>query len=235
MDSKLDAYEFIADLPAGIVLGLALYLLCPSLFSAMSMSGEFGEAGLLLILAFVLGKLVRVVSHQFEWRLWAFAGGWPTNWVRTAAAGGDKKAVARGRALISDDQFNRLNIQLVRHTGKGVRAVDVRAWHLVVREIDVRVRAAGSAVRIDAFNRTYGLFAGLGTAFLLAFVLMGALAFAPPSWSSAPETYALGAVLSALAVAILLCIQGAKVAGIAYARELYLEFIALPADVDADD
>ncbi len=201
-----DAYEVIGVITPGTVVGLLLALEWPELRALLGDDGlSLGDFGLFMVMAFVLGHLVQTLGNLIEEAI-ARTIGMPTSWVRNPKQG-----------LITPSQRAALITKIEALEGQPVDATKTSRthWRSMVMRGYAKVRAAGKSARIDAFNRTYGLFRGLSAAFLAAFAWF---AFAHPG-----EQQTL-VVLGLLAAASFWRMQRAS---INYACSLIHEFIDL--------
>src|ERR1043165_577300 len=86
MVGKLDDYNFLAMIPAGLVLGLGLYLIDAGLREWVlcrvrmptGLAGDFGGLGLLVFAAFVLGELMHAAARLCERLWWSALLDWPS-------------------------------------------------------------------------------------------------------------------------------------------------------------
>jgi hypothetical protein len=212
MLAKLDPYELIAVIPTGVIFCIGLFLIFFGL--PMNLLGEadnlnklnasLGDLGLIVIVAFVAGQLLRQIARRLERWLWPLFGGWPA-----------ERYLDRKRQHLDHGQYERL-----------YGAIDSRILHRpptrkdlngsLVHDMFVQCHAANRAERLDAMNRNYGFFNGLAVSFLLlaivaAFQGLGELEFA--------------LVLFAVG---LLAVYATVEAGNDFAMELMTQFINLP-------
>lgn len=162
-----------------------------------------------MILAYVLGHLVQAVGNAVEWVWWKTLGGMPSDWVRTCPS-----------RLLAESQLPALEDSIARRLGiGGVSVADITAknWYAITRQIYADVAAAGRAGRVDVFNGNYGLNRGIAAALLV--VLVAVLMRDLHSWK-----FAL-AVLGGF----LLTLYRMHRFGQHYARELFVQFLQLPA------
>lgn len=207
---SFDFYEFAGLLAPGAIALLAVHMAAPDLLSAPVGELSVGGLGVFTILAYVSGHLIQSVANLVEKVWWLFAGGLPSDWIRTA----------RGRRLLSQAQIDALprqiQKQLVLATAPDIDGMTKNAWYGYTRQIYAAVAAASRAGRIDTFNGNYGLNRGLGTAFLVIGTCIVV---------DQPEQWATGAVLLVLATAALTRMHRF---GKHYARELFVQFLQLP-------
>jgi hypothetical protein len=212
MLAKLDPYELIAVIPTGVIFCLGLFLIFFGL--PMNLLGQadnleklnasLGDLGLVVIVAFVFGQLLRQIARRLERWLWPAFGGWPA-----------ERFLVRTSKHLDDGQYDRLH-----------SAIDSRILHRapkpedlsgsLVHDMFVQCHAANRAERLDAMNRNYGFFNGLAVSFLLlsiiaAFQGVGELGFA-----------------LALFAAGLVAVYATVEAGNDFAMELMTQFINLP-------
>ena len=201
-----DAYEVIGVITPGTVVALLLALEWPELRALLGDDSlSVGDFGLFLVMAFVLGHLVQVLGNLIEEAIAATIG-MPTTWVRKA-----------DQSLVSDGQRAALIAKLEAMEGHTVDPAKTKRkpWRNMMMRGYSRVRAVQRSSRIDAFNRTYGLFRGLSAAFIAA-AAWYAYAY--------PELRNHVIVLGVLAAGSLWRMQRAS---INYAKSLIHEFIDL--------
>jgi len=219
MLAKLDPYELIAVIPTGVIFGIGLFFIFFGLPMSLSsqadtldkLNASLGDLGLIVIVAFVVGQLLRQIARRLERWLWPLFGGWPA-----------ERFLDRDSKHLDDGQYDRL-----------FGAIDSRILHRpptskdlngsLVHDMFVQCHAANRAERLDAMNRNYGFFNGLAVSFLLlaiiaAFQGLGELEFA--------------LVLFAVG---LLAVYATVAAGNDFAMELMTQFINLPPPNAADD
>ena len=212
MLAKLDPYELIAVIPTGVIFCLGLFLIFVGLPMDLlgqadnleKLNASLGDLGLVVIVAFVFGQLLRQVARRLERWLWPAFGGWPA-----------ERFLVRSSKHLDDGQYDRLE-----------SAINSRILHRpptpkdlngsLVHDMFVQCHAANRAERLDAMNRNYGFFNGLAVSFLLlsiiaAFQGVGELGFA-----------------LALFAAGLVAVYATVEAGNDFAMELMTQFINLP-------
>lgn len=201
-----DAYEVIGVITPGTVVALLLALEWPELKELLGKDGlSLGDLGLFVMMAFVLGHLVQTLGNIIE-EVLALIVEMPSSWVRKPT-----------QKLLTDGQRDALLSKIAAMEGAPIDPlkIDKTRWRNIVMRAYSRVRAAGKSARIDAFNRTYGLFRGLSAAFI------GALAWYAYAHPAAHQTLL---VVAVLALAALWRMQRAS---INYARSLFHEFMDL--------
>lgn len=202
-----DAYAVIGVIIPGSVIALMLALHWPEFAQFLGADGlSVGGFGLFIFAAFVLGHLVQAGGNILEYLIWAPTG-MPTQWVRKGP----------GKFLTADQQTKlQERVVQIEPAVTSLTALTRTDWGRVVSRIYSSVHAASRSQRIDVFNRNYGLFRGLATAFLVSGVW---LAFFTDA--SAVES-ALPFILSLLAAfRMWRCARQ-------YARALFVSFIDLP-------
>jgi len=202
-----DFYEFAGVLCPGVVALFSASVIFPR-FSPFvrDQSISVGTLGLFVVLSYVAGHLVQALGNLLEPLIWRLFGGTPTDWVRT-----------RRRTLLTDQQNAAVEERIKIQTGKPLSSTTQNEWHSAVRSIYAAVANSGHAARIDVFNGNYGLFRGLATAFLLSAVSI--LVSPLFRWSAFVFLFACA----------LLAIYCLRRFGIHYARELFVQFLQLPA------
>jgi hypothetical protein len=207
---QFDFYEFTGILVPGATALAGSLLLFPDFLKPESIKDfNVGGLGLFLVLAYVLGHLVQAIGNGFEsgwWKLW---GGMPTDWVRTKPA----RLLAPSQvAALEKTAKERLGLEdlQIAHSTPG-------QWYAITRQVYAEVAGAGRASRIDVFNGNYGLNRGIAAGLLV--VLAVALLKSPVNWAF------VGGAGVAAALAIYRMHRFAR----HYARELFVQFLQLPA------
>lgn len=207
---KFDSYEFTGILAPGAVVVYGLGRIYPEVgILVRDEKISFGELGLLLILAYVAGHLVQSFGNLIELIWWKCAGGVPTDWIRkpkqSLIASMQREVLpTRIRDLLRIECPNDLN------------SVSSGDWKPVTRQIYAAVRKTGRADRVDIFNGNYGMFRGIAASLLV--VLVAALNDAKTDrWT----------LYGALVVMALLALIRMHRFGVHYARELYVQFVAI--------
>jgi hypothetical protein len=219
---KFDVYEFVAVISPGAALLVGLSFIYPdadSLLKAHDVS--LGEFGLILILAYIGGHVMQAIGNTVERVYWWLAGGMPTDWPRTGK-----------HELLALDQEKQLQhdipLKLRLTTYKVSSSLTRGEWAAIVQQMASVVSAAGRSRRLDAFNRTYGLFRAVTTVLLVLFALnLAAHGVAPAlaHW----EIQA--ALLSAIAASVYRMQRFAR----SYARELFVQFLHVTPQRDNQD
>ena len=207
---QFDYYEFTGILVPGVTALAGSLLLFPDLLKPVSMKDvSLGGLGLFVILAYVLGHLVQAVGNGLEagwWKLW---GGMPTDWVRTKPNCLLAPSQLAALEKASKERLRLKDLQIANNTPG--------QWYAVTRQVYAEVAGAGRAARIDIFNGNYGLNRGIAAG------LFAVLAIALIKW---PINWAL---VSGAALAIALAIYRMHRFARHYARELFIQFLQLPA------
>jgi hypothetical protein len=202
-----DFYEFTGVLCPGVVVLFSAAAIMPGFAPILrDQSVTVGDLGLFVVLSYVAGHLVQAFGNLLETGIWRIFGGLPTDWVRT-----------RKGTLLAAQQIAIVENRLKDQTGKPLAELTEKEWYAFTRSVYAAVSAAGRAARVDTFNGNYGLFRGLAAAFLFSAAMV--IATLACKWT---------AVLILLACA-LLAITRMRRFGIHYARELFVEFLRLPA------
>lgn len=200
---SFDAYEVIGVITPGALLALFIAYERPEFHKVIGGQGgaSLGDLGLFVLVAFMLGHLLQGISELIEKALW-LGRGMPTDWIWKD-----------GQSLVSAREAE-LFRKRVAQMGAGKAEGGGALWP-VVRRVYARIEVAKRTTRIDAFNRTYGLFRGLAAALMLC---VGYALFAgkPPS------------ELVLLFAALVSALWGMRRFGINYARELIVVFLDLP-------
>jgi hypothetical protein len=198
-------YEQVGIIIPGAVLLFGLMQLLPE-------SGKFigtdaatlGEFGIFFLLSYAAGHLVAALANVGERAVWHFAGGMPTDWVVKEATG-----------LISSVQRDRLDAQIQSRLGMSVvvKGLERKQWFPISRQLYAEVMRNGKPDRIETFNGNYGLNRGLAAACVVLMCI------------AALKTNLI--VAGVLALAALMFGYRAYRFGVHYARELYVQFLAI--------
>lgn len=207
---QLDFYEFTGILLPGATALAGLLFVFPDLLKPESIKDfSVGGLGLFVILAYVIGHLVQAVGNLVEWGWWSLWGGMPTDWVRTKPE--QILATAQMATLqgMAEERFGPEDFEISKATSS--------QWYAITRQIYAEVSAAGRAARIDVFNGNYGLNRGIAAGLLV--VVVATLLQTPINWL---------AVTGAGVAAALATYRMHRFAR-HYARELFVQFLQLPA------
>ncbi|MBA4228318.1 MAG: hypothetical protein C0456_17030 [Hyphomonas sp.] len=207
ISKTFDAYDVIGVIVPGSVITGMLALQWSPFLSLLGQDGiSIGGLGVFVFASFVFGHLAQAGGNALEKLMWILPG-MPTDWVRKDPS-----------PLISTDQLAQLQTRVsVMEPGAGTLSqIGKRQWRQIVTRIDARVRDGGRAGRVDVFNRTYGLFRGLSTAFLVCGI-----------WYCLDSR---GLPIEAMAALALSAVAAVRMwrYGVHYARCLFLAFIELP-------
>lgn len=136
-------------------------------------------------------------------------GGMPTDWVRNNPT----RLLAESQAAVLPKAI----AEQLKLPDVDLRAMSREQWYSITRQISAAVDAAGRGSRIQTLNGNYGLNRGLVAALLV--VLVMALIAPPADW----------AVFVGFGVAIGLALARMHRFGKHQARELFVQFLQLPA------
>jgi len=209
-----DAYDVIGVIVPGSVIAGMLAMQWPPFLLLLGQNGiSIGGLGVFVFASFVFGHLVQAGGNALEKMMWILPG-MPTDWVRKSPC-----------PLISADQLAQLQsrVSVMEPSTGHLSSIGKRQWRRVVARIDGRVRNAGRSGRVDVFNRTYGLFRGLSTAFLVCgiwYICVGS-----------------GLTVEGIVAFTLSGVAAFRMwrYGVHYARCLILSFIELPVSPDDAD
>ncbi|MFH1114198.1 MAG: hypothetical protein V1792_09780 [Pseudomonadota bacterium] len=214
---NFDFYEFACMLGPGAIVLACFAVLYPG-FSEVLLSKNLGAGnlGVFLILAYMAGSLVQAGGNLLEWLWWGSWGGMPTDWVRT----GRRKPLSEAQIKALEDRIpSRLTIDGAVTIAELSRA----EWYNVTRQIHTEVARQGVGQRLEVLTASYGLNRGLTSALLIACAMVS-VKYAPLSrWSLL------------LLLLGLIALYRMHRFGIHYARELFLEFLQLPAKEKAEE
>lgn len=205
-----DWYEF-----AGIVCPGALFLLflgatIPLPDWVTSTGVSIGELGVFVIAAYAVGHMVQALGNMLESAWWKAWGGNPS--VRFLK-NPDRMLDSSQVRILQEGIATHLGIQSGSPGGR-----TNRQSQSIIRQVYAFLCANGRAVRVDAFNRVYGLNRGISAALLVGTLL--SIAAGKLSWVT-------GALCGC--GAILAWYRMHRFADY-YARELFGQFIQLTHD-----
>jgi len=215
--SRLDVYEFTGIVAPGALTIFGLSRIYPEIGVLVTDDKiSFGEFGLLLILAFVVGHLVQALGNIIEPFFWFFHCGIPTDWPRSGA-----------HRLLAPQQIATLPSK-VREILKidcpeNLKPLDRKNWFAITRQIYAATKKAGQTQRIDIFNGNYGLMRGVAAGL---FVITAAASIENPKILT---IWWMPFVLT-LALALLRMRRFA----IHYARELFVQFLSITSETAAE-
>lgn len=197
----------------GIVIPGALFLVGVNLLvpEARQLTGttsvSLGEFGIFFLLAYAAGHFVAAIGNFGESIAWRTLGGMPSDWIVKA----DTKLISPlQRGGLDEKVRSRLAIDVLTVVG-----MDREVWWPISRQLYAYVMRNGKPERIDAFNGNYGLNRGLcATSSVLTIT-----ALAQQHWVLAVAFF----------IGMLAFGYRAYRFGIHYARELYVQFLAIDA------
>lgn len=208
---QFDFYEFAAVLAPGTVLLFGVSLVSRPVQGVLhGGSMSVGDLGVFVVLAYVAGQLLQAFGNGLEWVWWAAWGGWPTDWPR-ADRGGLLHPAQRHKL------GSKLRVMLGLERNQHPFELPQKEWRAAISEAESAVHAAGRGRRLETFNGSYGLHRGIAAAFssLLVLVLI-------------VEGVAHWQVVALLAGCAGIGLYRMHRFGKRYARELFLQFLALP-------
>lgn len=155
MKRDVDFYEFVSL----IVPGSAFLVLIGYLFSETGnvtflAPQDFGNLGIHLIFAYIVGHLLQAIGNGLErlyWRAWK---GMPSDWPFSRP----QKANADARTAVE--------------TLCKQKAIDLQQWQFLVAQARSTVYSSNRAGRLHIFNGNYGMFRGLVAAELIVGILV---------------------------------------------------------------
>lgn len=207
---QFDFYEFTGILVPGVAALAGILLLYPAAFKPEFIKDfSVGGLGLFVVLAYVLGHLVQAVGNAVESAWWKAFGGMPTDWVRSKPDSLLAPAQVTALEQTAKERLNMPDLQ-IGQCSKG-------QWYGLTRQIHADVAAAGRVSRVEIFNGNYGLNRGIGSGLLVA--LVTSLFQTPINWTF------VGLVATAAGLALYRMHRFAR----HYARELFVQFLQLPA------
>jgi len=206
---KFDFYEFTGILIPGVVILYTVSMIIPELsFLAHNQAVSVGDLGLFVVLSYVAGHLIQAFGNILEQIFWSLNCGIPSDWPRT-----------RKKFLLTDDQTAKLETRTQKlldlDPSTTISTLSKREWSAITRQIYAVVQSANKSQRIDTFNGNYGMFRGIGSAFLLCSVL--SLFTLPQGWK----------VLVVFLACAALSFYRMHRFGVHYARELFVQFLQI--------
>ena len=209
--NKFSVYEQVGIVTPGAVFLFVAMFYVPELRDVLAKDGiSIGGLGVFLLVAFATGHLLAALGNVVEAAYWRAKGGMPTSWI-----------VGSNPRLLSAEQIARLEAAVSQRLDLGLkplRDLDARIWFPISRQIYSDVERHGHVSRVDTFNGTYGLNRGLCAAMLA--LAVGSVMLQPAHWPVSLGVAALGGIY----------LSRMHGSGVDYARELYNQFLLLPAD-----
>jgi hypothetical protein len=183
----------------------------PALREVLAKDGiTIGSLGIFVIISYAIGHLLAALGNGIENLYWRWKGGMPSNWI-----------VGPSPRLLSSSQIGKIQALTASRLGLSVppfTELSESAWFPIFRQIYSDVEQHGKPGRGDTFNGIYGLNRGLSAA---TFALGVAVLFlAPAQWL----------VSIGLLVVSAVCLYRMHRFGVHYAREIYNQFLLLPAE-----
>ena len=209
--NKLSFYEQVGIVIPGAVFLFGLMFYVPALHDVLAKDGiSIGGLGIFVIISYAVGHLLAALGNLVENLYWRWKGGMPSNWIV-----GPKPRILSSSQIVKIEALaaSRLGLSVPR-----LAELTESTWHPIFREIYSDVEQHGKPDRGDTFNGVYGLNRGLSAAALaLAFAV---LMLAPAQWI-------VSVGLLGLSLVYLYRMQRF---GVHYAREIYNQFLLLPAN-----
>jgi len=171
---------------------------------------SIGGLGIFVIISYAVGHLLAALGNVIENLYWRLKGGMPSNWI-----------VGPNPRLLSSSQIAKIQALTASRLGLSVAPfaeLGESAWFPIFRQIYSDVERHGKPGRGDTFNGIYGLNRGLSTATLALAVAV--LILAPDQWLVSVGLLAVSAVY----------LYRMHRFGVHYAREIYNQFLLLPAE-----
>lgn len=208
---KFDFYEFAGILVPGTLFLAGLVYFWPGVIATDSMDKiSIGGLGLFTLLAYVSGHLIQAIGNWIEKIWWVACRGMPTDWIRSGK--GTLLAPAQTQKLRGDLQ-HRLGLSLP----ENLKELSAGEWVGIVRQVYAAVAGAKRASRVDTFNGNYGLHRGLVAAALLLLIV------SPMSDVTTSTSTVILVIVAAVGTSRM------HLFGKHYARELFAQFLQLPA------
>jgi hypothetical protein len=197
MFPKLDAYNFLAMIPAGAVFLVGWYIIfgghgpfsayVPASTNVQNISETLNGLGSLVLIAFVLGLLMHAIARFLE-RLWWYPfGGWPSVrllrqiWEEDSDGKWPNRKSAFVRRFHSDqltelspDLRNRLTKalskwEIISNAPPADDLKDGKTLFVIQRQMFALVNNHKRGKRIGVFERNYGSYSGLLVTFAALF------------------------------------------------------------------
>jgi hypothetical protein len=210
MNKALSFHEQTGIVIPGAALVFGLLFFFPEFRQLFFSDGvSIGGLGLFLLISYAAGHLTAALGNILEAILWPLGGGRPATWV-----------VKESCSMLAPEQIGSLETlikQRLRLDIPSLHGMSAKQWLPITRQIHADIMSNGKPARIEGFNGNYDLNRGLAAA-LLALVLIG-LAFSESDWRI---------TISLLPISLIF-MYGMYRFGVAYANELYVQFLLLPA------
>lgn len=208
--NKLTFYEQVGIVIPGAMFLFGLMFLLPALYDLLGKDGvSLGGLGIFVIISYAIGQLVAALGNFIENIYWRFRRGMPSNWI----AGANPRLLSAGQIakieVLATSRLGTSSAPLSQLTGE--------EWFPVFRQIYSDVERHGKPGRGDTFNGLYGLNRGLSAAALA--LAAAVLVLAPGQWLIS---------IGLLVVAVMYLYRMQRF-GVHYAREIYNQFLLLPA------
>jgi hypothetical protein len=238
---SFDQYEYVAIIIPGALLLFGLVLAFPDLFPwKFEKDVSLGTLGLFLVAAFIMGQLLHAAGDLIAPKIWRCWGGMPTEWILPEAARPVPALCMRlpkwtrpARQTLLDPAQQQQLLSRLREL-LNAKPIDLNdyaerlgEWQAITRRVYAMVSRAKLAARIDVFNRTLGMMIGIAIALLILGVVFLIRAACGTEWPKYLLLAALAFVMTPLALARF------RNFGILYGRELFVQFIDMPAPPSA--
>jgi hypothetical protein len=208
--NKLTFYEQVGIVIPGAVFLFGLMFFVPTLHDLLAKDGvSLGGLGIFVIVSYAIGQLVAALGNFIESVYWRLKGGMPSNWI----AGANPRLLSAGQiAKVEALAASRLGV-----TSAPLSQLTGAAWFPMFRQIYSDVERHGKPARGDTFNGLYGLNRGLSAATLALAVAV--IVLAPGQWVISIGLFGVS----------LIYLYRMQRFGIHYGREIYNQFLLLPA------
>lgn len=210
---QFDSYEIAGVIAPGVVVLVAAGLIWPEyLGNIQRLDVTVGGLGLTVLLAYVAGHLLQAIGNLFEMVWWKIRGGWPSDWPRSGKGN-----------LLANAQMAKLQERIRVDLGYADLRIDsglpAQSWLPIFSQIYAIIRAAGKDGRAHTFNGNYGLFRGIVAAALVSSLAL-LIVHGWGAWR----------IALAFALAAGLALFRMHRFAVHYARETYVQFLALPSN-----
>jgi hypothetical protein len=205
---KLSFYEQVGIVIPGSALLFGLIFFFPRLHEFFTKDGfGVGGLGVFVLVSYAAGHLIAALGNLIESVMWALHGGMPSDWVNSPAP---NILSAAQVALLETRLRSRLGLRF----GDKLEGLDQNELKPITRQVYADVMKHGKTARIDRFNGNYGLNRGL----CASAAILAAVAGFQGEWLTCTVIAGISAIY----------LYRARRFGIHYARELYVQFLAIP-------
>lgn len=208
--NRISFYDQMGIIIPGAIFMFGLFFYVPDLRALLTTNGiSVGGFGIFVLISYAVGHILAAVGNLLEAGYWRWKGGMPSNWV-----------VGPQPRLLSASQIAKLHTQVASRLGihpAPLAELTAQAWFPIFRQMYSDVEKHGKPGRGDTFNGVYGLNRGLAAATLALAITI--LVLKGSDWY----------ISAGLVVASGVYLYRMQRFGVHYAREIYNQFLLLPA------